>query len=234
MLLFTLFFSHLRIAAQIYYLLQGRSFMQNITVFKNDRTGVSPVIGMILMVAVTVIIAAVIGSTALGLGDSVSETPPQAQLEAEQVDDFMLNATGGGHGETSIVEFGLTGGEAVDMSNVELKVNGRNAYDVFKTSSTPADAHPDDNCSSSPCHYTTTPDEPIQAGDTVRVVVKQSETGTKIGDDTRSFTGGTPFIINEDDYTNSNHYVHLEEGDEVTLVWNSGDQSQILAEHEVR
>ena len=40
----------------------------------NDR-GVSPVIGVILMVAVTVVLAAVIGVTVLDLGGEVSETP---------------------------------------------------------------------------------------------------------------------------------------------------------------
>lgn len=39
---------------------------------ENER-GVSPVIGVILMVAITVILAAVIGTFVLGLGDSVSQ-----------------------------------------------------------------------------------------------------------------------------------------------------------------
>lgn len=45
----------------------------------NER-GVSPVIGVILMVAITVILAAVIGAFVLGLGDQVSEQPPTAQV----------------------------------------------------------------------------------------------------------------------------------------------------------
>jgi len=43
-----------------------------------DDDAVSPVIGVILMVAITVILAAVIGTFVLGLGDQVSETAPQA------------------------------------------------------------------------------------------------------------------------------------------------------------
>jgi len=43
---------------------------------------VSPVIGVILMVAITVILAAVIGTFVLGLGNSL-EQAPQAQLNAE-------------------------------------------------------------------------------------------------------------------------------------------------------
>ncbi|WP_416840408.1 type IV pilin [Haloferax sp. DFSO52] len=45
-----------------------------------DDTAVSPVIGVILMVAITVILAAVIGTFVLGLGDQVSETAPQASF----------------------------------------------------------------------------------------------------------------------------------------------------------
>ena len=51
--------------------------------FKNLLTedrAVSPVIGVILMVAITVILAAVIGTFVLGLGDQVSTTAPQAQF----------------------------------------------------------------------------------------------------------------------------------------------------------
>jgi flagellin-like protein len=44
---------------------------------------VSPVIGVILMVAITVILAAVIGTFVLGLGDQVSENAPQAQFTFE-------------------------------------------------------------------------------------------------------------------------------------------------------
>jgi len=40
---------------------------------ESDDRAVSPVIGVILMVAITVILAAVIGTFVLGLGDSVSQ-----------------------------------------------------------------------------------------------------------------------------------------------------------------
>ncbi|RDZ63576.1 type IV pilin [Haloferax sp. Atlit-12N] len=53
--------------------------MQLKHLFTEDRA-VSPVIGVILMVAITVILAAVIGTFVLGLGDQVSETSPQASF----------------------------------------------------------------------------------------------------------------------------------------------------------
>ncbi|MDS0243685.1 MULTISPECIES: type IV pilin N-terminal domain-containing protein [unclassified Haloferax] len=53
--------------------------MQLTTLFK-DESAVSPVIGVILMVAITVILAAVIGTFVLGLGDQVGDTSPQASF----------------------------------------------------------------------------------------------------------------------------------------------------------
>ena len=64
--------------------------------FTEDRA-VSPVIGVILMVAITVILAAVIGAFVLGLGDSVSETSPNAQVSFDfnGTDDFSMTHEGG-------------------------------------------------------------------------------------------------------------------------------------------
>lgn len=53
--------------------------MQLKHLFTEDRA-VSPVIGVILMVAITVILAAVIGTFVLGLGDQVGNTAPQASF----------------------------------------------------------------------------------------------------------------------------------------------------------
>ncbi|WP_181692455.1 type IV pilin [Natronomonas sp. LN261] len=50
-----------------------------------DERGVSPVIGVILMVAITVILAAVIGTFVLGLGDQTSSAP-QASFTCESGD----------------------------------------------------------------------------------------------------------------------------------------------------
>ena len=46
----------------------------------SDDDAVSPVIGVILMVAITAILAAVIATFVLGLGDQVSNTAPQASF----------------------------------------------------------------------------------------------------------------------------------------------------------
>jgi flagellin-like protein len=71
--------------------------------FNRDVSGeeraVSPVIGVILMVAITVILAAVIGTFVLGLGDEVSQSAPQATLgvegASESTDTITLRHEGG-------------------------------------------------------------------------------------------------------------------------------------------
>ena len=51
-----------------------------------DDDAVSPVIGVILMVAITVILAAVIATFVLGLGDSLSNQAPQASFTCDGSD----------------------------------------------------------------------------------------------------------------------------------------------------
>lgn len=48
-----------------------------------DERAVSPVIGVILMVAITVILAAVIGTFVLDLGQNAGQSAPQASLDVE-------------------------------------------------------------------------------------------------------------------------------------------------------
>jgi flagellin-like protein len=57
----------------------------------DDERAVSPVIGVILMVAITVILAAVIGTFVLGLGDQVRETSPNAQWSWDEIDSSNLD-----------------------------------------------------------------------------------------------------------------------------------------------
>lgn len=101
--------------------------MVDIIEFRTDRSGVSPVIGVILMVAVTVIIAAVIGSAALGLGESVSDTPPQAQFSAELETVEEKDYKDVPRSFDAIV-ISHNGGEEVDPRNIKVEVDGEPAY----------------------------------------------------------------------------------------------------------
>jgi flagellin-like protein len=58
----------------------------------SEDDAVSPVIGVILMVAITVILAAVIGSFVLNLGGSLQQSAPQASFDFEY-DASTVNVT---------------------------------------------------------------------------------------------------------------------------------------------
>jgi flagellin-like protein len=78
---------------------------------------VSPVIGVILMVAITVILAAVIGTFVLGLGDQVSESAPQAQFTFDYNGSTGLNVTHDGGDAIEAGDLNVTSGVALQVSN---------------------------------------------------------------------------------------------------------------------
>jgi flagellin-like protein len=75
-----------------------------------DEDAVSPVIGVILMVAITVILAAVIGTFVLGLGGNVNSAP-QASWTFEQSSGIQVDAI-------------HEGGDQIDGSNLDPVVTG--------------------------------------------------------------------------------------------------------------
>ncbi|OYR81032.1 hypothetical protein DJ84_14075 [Halorubrum ezzemoulense] len=83
--------------------------------FQDSERAVSPVIGVILMVAITVILAAVIGTFVLGLGDQIGEAQPTAQLSLESQD---LDAS---PPEVTIVH---NGGDELNGDDLSVTVNG--------------------------------------------------------------------------------------------------------------
>jgi flagellin-like protein len=91
--------------------------MQLKQLLTEDRA-VSPVIGVILMVAITVILAAVIGTFVLGLGDQVSENAPQASFSF----DFSATGSDGFTGDDGDnVTITHEGGDTLEASNVEAR-----------------------------------------------------------------------------------------------------------------
>jgi len=83
--------------------------LTNLLSDSDDSRAVSPVIGVILMVAITVILAAVIGTFVLGLGDSV-ESAPQASITFD--------------GDGSSLEITHRGGDGFDNDELELRGSG--------------------------------------------------------------------------------------------------------------
>ena len=86
---------------------------KNLKSLRNDKRAVSPVIGVILMVAITVILAAVIGAFVFGLGPSAGTVAPQANLVASGM-------------TTSGFTLQHNGGDAVDLGQCKLFVAGIN------------------------------------------------------------------------------------------------------------
>lgn len=80
-----------------------------------DSRAASEVVGVILMVAVTVIIASVIGAFVLGTGDRTSETVPQASFSYDFDDQTNVTIT-------------HDGGETIDNETIRVTVDGDEAY----------------------------------------------------------------------------------------------------------
>ncbi|WP_435094470.1 type IV pilin [Halorubrum sp. N11] len=97
-----------------------------------DDRAVSPVIGVILMVAITVILAAVIGTFVLGLGDQLNDTAPQASFT---VDDVSMNSTATDDVNVSITK---TGGQDLDPSQITVSIDGTRSGTI-KSNSTVTD-----------------------------------------------------------------------------------------------
>jgi flagellin-like protein len=101
---------------------------------EEDRA-VSPVIGVILMVAIAVILAAVIGAFVLEIGDR-QEVAPSMSLQAQERVEFVSMMPGGCHraptgdtirkncGNTSRVYIKNTGGDNLDVHQTRITVEG--------------------------------------------------------------------------------------------------------------
>ncbi|WP_267640435.1 type IV pilin N-terminal domain-containing protein [Haloarchaeobius amylolyticus] len=85
-----------------------------------DEDAVSPVIGVILMVAITVILAAVIGAFVLNIGGS-QEAAPQANLA------FSYDDGGDGWSDTQTENFTITheGGDDIDASALTVRFSNQ-------------------------------------------------------------------------------------------------------------
>ena len=124
-----------------------------------DDDAVSPVIGVILMVAITVILAAVIATFVLGLGDQVSNTAPQASFSTDYDSDA---------GESGQVGVTHDGGDSIKASNL-----------YFRGSNLNTDSADDDIADTGdavwPNGQTSGSNSEVVAGDSVTVGVENDE-----------------------------------------------------------
>ena len=141
----------------------------------DDDEAVSPVIGVILMVAITVILAAVIATFVLGLGDQISNTAPQASFSF----DYTENSGG-----IDTLEVTHNGGETISANEVVGAVSGAEdssssvSYtgDLFGTSSS-SDVNAGTTDTIDETHFSGSPSELDLSGATVRVTYQPAEGG---------------------------------------------------------
>jgi FlaG/FlaF family flagellin (archaellin) len=100
------------------------------------------------MVAITVILAAVIGTFVLGLGDQVQQTSPTAQFGFDYTEGEQL-------------EISHEGGDGISSSQLSI-INAGNTY----TETSSDDAEVDGASTASEWFIDTTSDDTVTAGDT--------------------------------------------------------------------
>ncbi|WP_435360589.1 type IV pilin [Haloarchaeobius sp. DFWS5] len=92
-----------------------------------DDDALSPVIGVVLMVAVTVVLSAAIGAFVLDIGSQVTEASPNMVVE--------YNMSVGTNG-SDYVELSHTGGDSVDAERLTVNIGGTAAYEAGSVSGT--------------------------------------------------------------------------------------------------
>jgi len=83
-----------------------------------DKKGISPVIGVILMVAITVILAAVIASFVFEYSGKLTEAPPHFQARLDKV-------------TTSRITIIHAGGDVVDLKDIKIIVKHGNTEIIY-------------------------------------------------------------------------------------------------------
>ena len=149
------------------------------------------------MVAITIILAAVIGAFVLGFGGQ--DSPPNAAWTTDQDEDpfedeevdGVINDGNAENLDAAVVTIAHDGGDNVDTDNLEVNLPDSDAEVV-------AD---DDDLGL---------EGTLSSGDTVTIDFADENDDNGVVD------------YDEGD---------VEDGDRVTLVWDSGDQSQILASY---
>jgi flagellin-like protein len=86
----------------------------------DDDDAVSPVIGVILMVAITVILAAVIATFVLGLGEQVSQTSPNTSFSFDFENDSTATGSGVGSGNDAVVTVTHSGGPNIAAERLSI------------------------------------------------------------------------------------------------------------------
>jgi len=184
------------------------------TLFDEERA-VSPVIGVILMVAITVILAAVIGTFVLGLGDQLQTTTPSASFGFSQEDvTFQGPDTDGTTDDISTVKtVSITheSGDTLSESNIRVSVGGQPAYGLDNI---------DDSTNPDVLELWSSGNE-ISAGDQVRVAFYDADPSTA-----PNFPDTNKLDISDDGATDpwtTDDATALSSGDTIRIIYDNPD-----------
>ncbi|MFC7077480.1 type IV pilin N-terminal domain-containing protein [Haloarcula halophila] len=100
--------------------------------------GASSVIGVLLLVGVTVIVAGLLSVFALQIGDSATRSAPTAEFEVDTCTDcgsLALADDPSRSGTTNFLNITFTHGETLDAENVAVYLEGQILFDPSKTGS---------------------------------------------------------------------------------------------------
>ena len=134
------------------------------TAFVEDKTGVSPVIGVILMVAITVILAAVIGTFVLGLGDSVNSSQPSASLSISDAPE-PYNETSNTGETNATFRINHNNGDTLNEENIRITVREQDS-NALVVDLDPASANYTDDASD---HWAYLNGEELKANDDIEL-----------------------------------------------------------------
>lgn len=183
--------------------------------FDDDRA-VSPVIGVILMVAITVILAAVIGTFVLGLGDQVQNTTPRAQFGFDQSVNNVNDSTQ--DSDITMVTVTHESGDSIAESDISVTVNGNPAFAITNASnaqqSKAANPWDDDG-------------EKVSAGDSFEVAFYDSGSTIAVGSNVNANSGSDGY---------QGPATEIVSGDTVRVIYNSpnSDSTATLGKYEVQ
>jgi len=101
--------------------------------YVRDTRAATSVIGVILLVAITVLLAGVVAVFAFAEGDKVKEPAPETAFDVETCDSCPSLADPGPDSITNFINITYTQGERLQASQVQVKLNGELIFDPSKT-----------------------------------------------------------------------------------------------------
>ena len=141
-----------------------------------DEKGVSPVIGVVLMVALTVIMAAVVASFTAGVG-KITRSAPTANLAVADDPYVDINEVTDNNYYT-LVKVSHKGGDILKVSELDVVVTNVTTGDTLRMSANSTDVNIVDF--SARCFWiqgNTTTKHDIKPGDVVYIAVDGTQTG---------------------------------------------------------